>query len=32
MTREFKVGDHVRWNSDAGHVSGHSIKVHIRDT
>jgi hypothetical protein len=32
MTHAFKVGDHVRWNSEAGHVSGHIIKVHIRDT
>ena len=23
MTHAFKVGDHVRWNSEAGHVSGH---------
>jgi hypothetical protein len=22
MTRVFKVGDHVTWNSEAGHVSG----------
>jgi hypothetical protein len=22
MTREFNVGDHVRWNSEAGIVSG----------
>lgn len=27
----FKVGDHVRWNSEAGHVSGTIIKVHVRD-
>jgi hypothetical protein len=27
----FKVGDHVRWNSEAGHVSGHIIKIHTRD-
>jgi hypothetical protein len=27
----FKVGDHVRWNSEAGFVSGHVIKVHTRD-
>jgi len=31
MTR-FKVGDHVGWNSEAGHVSGHIIKVHEQDT
>lgn len=29
---EFKVGDHVAWNSEAGHVSGRITKVHIRDT
>jgi len=28
----FKVGDHVRWNSEAGHVTGHITKVHTRDT
>jgi hypothetical protein len=22
MNREFKVGDHVEWNSEAGHVRG----------
>jgi hypothetical protein len=27
----FKVGDHVRWNSEAGHVSGTIIAVHVRD-
>ena len=27
----FKAGDHVRWNSEAGHVSGVVIKVHTRD-
>lgn len=25
---KFKVGDHVKWNSEAGHVSGKIIKVH----
>lgn len=24
----FKVGDHVKWNSEAGHVSGTIIKIH----
>jgi DUF2945 family protein len=28
---EFKVGDHVQWNSEAGHVSGKIIKVHTND-
>jgi len=31
MTRRFKVGDHVGWNSEAGRVSGRIIKVHTRD-
>ncbi len=32
MAPEFKVGDHVRWNSEAGQVSGRIIKIHTRDT
>ncbi|OBJ72653.1 DUF2945 domain-containing protein [Mycobacterium sp. 1274756.6] len=28
---EFKVGDHVTWNSEAGHVSGTVTKVHTKD-
>ena len=28
----FKVGDHVRWNSEAGHVTGHVTKVLTQDT
>ena len=31
MKSKFKVGDHVRWNSEAGYVSGRIIKVHNRD-
>jgi Hypervirulence associated proteins TUDOR domain len=31
MTKRFKVGDHVTWNSEAGHVSGRIIKVHTHD-
>ena len=31
MTTRFKVGDHVRWNSEAGRVSGKIIKVHTKD-
>ena len=31
MAEQFKVGDPVGWNSEAGHVSGTIIKVHIRD-
>jgi hypothetical protein len=26
MSKEFKVGDHVRWNSEAGRVSGVIMK------
>lgn len=32
MSHPFKVGDHVRWNSEAGRVSGRIIRVHTRDT
>ena len=31
MSKRFKVGDHVTWNSEAGHVSGTITKVHTRD-
>jgi hypothetical protein len=31
MTKKFKVGDHVRWNSEAGRVSGTIVKVHTND-
>lgn len=31
MAQTFKVGDHVAWNSEAGHVSGIIIKVHTSD-
>ena len=31
MTHKFKIGDHVSWNSEAGHVSGKVIKVHSRN-
>ena len=31
MTNTFEVGDHVKWNSEAGYVSGTIIKVHKRD-
>jgi hypothetical protein len=27
----FKVGDHVTWNSEAGHVSGHIVRIHTSD-
>jgi hypothetical protein len=28
MTKTFKVGDHVSWNSEAGRVRGTIIKIH----
>lgn len=31
MAGKFKIGDHVSWNSEAGRVSGHIIRVHTRD-
>jgi Hypervirulence associated proteins TUDOR domain len=31
MTRTFKVGDHVSWNSEAGRVAGTIKKVHRKD-
>ena len=31
MSNGFSVGDHVQWNSEAGHVSGTIIKVHTAD-
>lgn len=31
MSSKFKVGDHVRWNSEAGYVSGTITKVHTSD-
>lgn len=31
MAHTFKVGDHVTWNSEAGHVSGHIMRVHTQD-
>lgn len=30
-TGRFEVGDHVRWNSEAGYVSGVIIRVHEAD-
>jgi Hypervirulence associated proteins TUDOR domain len=32
MSKTFEVGDHVSWNSEAGHVSGRIIRIHTRDT
>jgi hypothetical protein len=31
MTKAFKVGDHVTWNSEAGWVSGRIVRVHRND-
>ena len=31
MAKAFKVGDHVSWNSEAGRVSGHIVRVHTTD-
>ncbi len=31
MKQQFKTGDHVTWNSEAGHVSGTIIKIHTTD-
>jgi hypothetical protein len=30
-SRGFNVGDHVRWNSEAGEVTGRITGVHTRD-
>ncbi len=31
MEQKLKIGDHVKWNSEAGHVCGTIIKVHTSD-
>lgn len=31
MAERFSIGDHVTWNSEAGHVSGHIIAIHTAD-
>lgn len=31
MAKQFKVGDKVSWNSEAGRVSGTIIKTHTKD-
>ena len=31
IDKQFKVGDHASWNSEAGRVSGNIIKVHTKD-
>ncbi|GGJ83655.1 DUF2945 domain-containing protein [Pseudomonas matsuisoli] len=32
MAHKFKKGDHLTWNSEAGHVRGIVTKVHTSDT
>ena len=32
MMKRFKVGDLVTWNSEAGHVTGTIIRVHLKNT
>jgi hypothetical protein len=32
MKPRLKGGDRVRWNSEAGYVSGRIIRIHTRDT
>jgi hypothetical protein len=31
MTTPFRLGDHVRWNSEAGYVTGTIIAIHTAD-
>ena len=31
MSKRFKIGDHVRWNSEAGRVTGTVIAVNTSD-
>lgn len=31
MVKRFRIGDHVRWNSEAGFVSGTIIAIHTTD-
>ena len=31
MKTQFKIGDHVRWNSEAGWVTRTIIKIHTSD-
>jgi len=30
MPKQFKIGDHVRWNSEAGYITRTIAKVHER--
>jgi len=31
MKHKFKTGDHVTWNSEAGHMSGTITKIHAKN-
>ncbi len=31
MMKKFSVDDHVRWNSEVGHVHGTITKIHTKD-
>lgn len=31
MSHAFKIGDAVRWNSEAGEIDGKVTKVHVHD-
>ncbi|KVM55283.1 hypothetical protein WJ58_01140 [Burkholderia ubonensis] len=31
MATTFKPGDRVRWNSEAGHVTGRIVAIHTQD-
>ena len=31
MPKSFRRGDHVSWNSEAGRVRGHILRVHTED-
>ncbi len=31
MAKDFKVGDHVSWNSEAGRVRGRIVRIHTKD-
>ena len=31
MGQDFRIGEHVRWNSEAGFVTGRIIAVHTQD-
>jgi len=31
MNHKFKIGNHVTWNSEAGHVSGTITKIHTNN-